>query len=673
LLRDKVWFFGAIDPTRGTTYLGGATEAGETFGSPVSRQYDRDANIYAVKGTWTIRQNHSLVGSVFGDPTERDGWLTNPNADQAAALRLEKTGSHNFNLKYNGILSPTWLLEVVGGRHSERVDLSASTDEGRSVPRQIDETLGQYERGGFPRVQNDSAKRDAFAVKLTNVFNTHELRYGFDIERNGYEADLQETWYRFFGPSGGFASYTQERNYAVQGEGQTTNMAWFAQDAWRLTSNLQLNLGLRYEQQTLDSANDVAISGPSDAEACTAHGECRTVSSLSLKNNWAPRLGVSWDPLNNGRSKVYGFWGRFYEAIPLDMNIRAINGERYVITQYVSNTPLNSNNFFNPSGSPLARNGPWTVRSVTQLTALTPLDEDLKSQYEDQLIIGGEYQIGSVWSIGARYVDRQLRRIIEDIGTFTDPGDPLALTGYVIGNPGQGFFGAPFDKPSRSYRALELSLQKAFANRWHLNSSFVFANASGNHEGLYMSGYDQLDPNITALYDIPSFLPNSDGKLRADKPYQFKLFAAYAFDWGLTLSEGLIISAGVPISAQGPEIVNGYGDGTIFLQPRGSQGRTPMFWNFDFHADYRLPVGGGRNLSIILDMFNLFNTHETMEVDQDYVYEGMSGFTAWEAPSNLDEFGNPKFNPNLPASTFYSTPILFQNPRSMQIGLKFTF
>ena len=86
-----------------------------------------------------------------------------------------------------------------------------------------------------------------------------------------------------------------------------------------------------------------------------------------------------------------------------------------------------------------------------------------------------------------------------------------------------------------------------------------------------MSGYDQLDPNITALYDIPSFLPNSDGRLRSDKPYQFKMFGAYSFDWGLTLSEGFLLSAGVPISAQGPEIVNGYGDGTIFLQPRGSR------------------------------------------------------------------------------------------------------
>jgi hypothetical protein len=191
-----------------------------------------------------------------------------------------------------------------------------------------------------------------------------------------------------------------------------------------------------------------------------------------------------------------------------------------------------------------------------------------------------------------------------------------------------------------------------------------------------MSGYDQLDPNITALYDIPSFLPNSDGRLRSDKPYQFKMFGAYSFPWGLTLSEGFLLSSGVPISAQGPEIVNGYGDGTIFLQERGSQGRTPAYWNVDFHADYRLPLGGlgaGRSLSVILDIFNLFNSNEILEQDQDYTYEGDENFHLWADESNLDEFGNPRFNSSLPASPFYKQPSLRQSPRAMQVGFKFTF
>ena len=674
IVKDKVWFFGAFGPIRQTTYLGGQLQSGQVVDT-VQRQYDRNADVYAGKVTWTPKSNHTIVGSAFGDPTERNGWLTDPNAEPGAALRLERTGSHNFAARYNGILRSNWLVDASVGRHIQRNDLEPATDVGRNVPRQIDETLGQYQRGGFQRFQNDDATRDAYAVKLTNVFGGHEARYGVDVEINNYTADLHETWFRFFGPSGTFASYIQERRYAVQGEGTTRNSAFFAQDDWRVTPNLTLNLGLRYELQRLNSANKVAIAGQSDAVACTVDLDCRTVDGLSLTNNWAPRLGASWDPMGNGRTKIYGFWGRFFEAIPLDMNIRAINGERYVIPQWVSQVPLNSSNWYNPSGTPLASHGPWTVRRTSNLVNITPLDQDLKSQYEDQLIVGGEYQFTPAWSVGVRFVNRELRRIIEDIGTFTDPTDPLALTGYVIGNPGEGFFGAPFDKPKRSYKALELTMQRAFTNNWHLNSSFVFARANGNHEGLYTSGYDQLDPNITALYDIPSFLANSDGKMRADKPYQFKLYGAYVFK-GLTLSEGFLASAGVPISAQGPEIVNGYGDGTIFLKPRGSEGRTAAFWNVDFHADYRLPIarmGNGRGLSVILDVFNVFNRHQVLETDQDYVYEGMSGITAWEVASNLDAFGNPKFNANLPRSPFFNTPILFQTPRTVQVGFNLKF
>jgi len=341
-----------------------------------------------------------------------------------------------------------------------------------------------------------------------------------------------------------------------------------------------------------------------------------------------------------------------------------------------TNPNINSTNWFNNGGSPLAINGTWFQRSQSALTALTPLDEDLKAQYQDEYIVGTEYQFTHVWSVGARYVDRELKRVIEDFGIFTDPSDSTALTGYVIGNPGEGNFGAPFEKPKRYYRAVELTLQRARSNNWQLFSSFVYAKAKGNYEGLYISGYDQLDPNITALYDIPSFLNNGYGLLRSDKPYQFKVHSAYTFPFGLTLSEGFFLSAGIPISAQGPEIVNGYGDGTIWLKTRGSEGRTPAYWSLDLHADYNLPVfkkGSGKQLSVIVDAFNVLNRHEVLEVDQDYIYEGMDGIDPWEDASNLDSFGNPKFNASLPASPYYKTPILYQSPRQIQLGVKLTF
>ena len=679
IVRDKLWFFVAADPTRRTTYIGGAVTGGVVAPS-AGQKYDTDSNIYAGKLTFSPSANHTLVLTAFGDPTTQSGWLGLANSDPGAATRVNRTGSHKGAIRYNGVLSPKWLLEASAGRHHQRNELEPDSDIGRTVPRQIDETIGQYEYGGFQRNQVDKSDRDAYVLKFTNFFGNHELRYGIDVERNKYDADLHELWYRYFGYSGSRGGYyIQGRDYSVKGKGTTTNGAIFLQDQWKISPSLQLSLGLRYEEQRLDSANNVAVgASAAEGEACNADvTACRTVDKLNLKNNWAPRIGLTWDPLKNGRSKIYGFWGRFYEAIPLDMNIRAINGERYIITQWVNPNPaINESTWHNPTGSPLDINGTWNIRTQSSLTALTPLDEDLKAQYQDEWVLGGDFQFAKSWSVGARFVDRELKRVIEDFGIFTDPSDPLLLTGYVIGNPGEGNFGAPYEKPKRYYRAVEVTLQRAKVDNWQLYGSFVYAKAKGNYEGLYISGYDQLDPNITALYDIPSFLQNADGLLRADKPYQFKLHSAYTFPFGLTVSEGFFVSAGVPVSAQGPEIYNGYGDGTIWMKPRGSEGRTPAYWALDLHADYDIPVfgkGSSKRLSLIVDAFNVFNRHQTLELDQDYAYEGMPNIDEWEDPSNLDAFGNPMYNPSLTPSQYYKTPILYQSPRSVQVGVKLAF
>jgi hypothetical protein len=222
----------------------------------------------------------------------------------------------------------------------------------------------------------------------------------------------------------------------------------------------------------------------------------------------------------------------------------------------------------------LAINGPWLLDHAASLTAITPLDENLKTQFQDEIVIGGEYQFGGYWSAGARYVHRQLSRIIEDIGTFTDPADPILLTGYVIGNPGEGFFGAPFDKPVRDYDALELTLQRRLHQNWQLYTSFVWARAKGNHEGLCQA-CDQLDPNINARTTFRrSSRTRSARCVRTSRPVQGARVVHVRL--GPDLSEAFVLSSGVPISAQGPEIYNGYGDGVIFLLPRGSEGRTDL-------------------------------------------------------------------------------------------------
>jgi outer membrane receptor protein involved in Fe transport len=89
----------------------------------------------------------------------------------------------------------------------------------------------------------------------------------------------------------------------------------FAQDDWKVTPKLTINLGLRYEfnglprDEKLQNLN--AISN--DPKLGLIFGTPKTD-----KNNWAPRLGFAYDPFGTGRWSIRGGAGLFYDITPVN-------------------------------------------------------------------------------------------------------------------------------------------------------------------------------------------------------------------------------------------------------------------------------------------------------------------------------------------------------------------
>jgi len=52
---------------------------------------------------------------------------------------------------------------------------------------------------------------------------------------------------------------------------------------------------------------------------------------------WAPRIGAIYDYTQEGRSKIYAHWGRFYESIPMDINDRSFGGEVSFVQAFRAN------------------------------------------------------------------------------------------------------------------------------------------------------------------------------------------------------------------------------------------------------------------------------------------------------------------------------------------------
>ena len=100
---------------------------------------------------------------------------------------------------------------------------------------------------------------------------------------------------------------TRVRDFQLDAQTETDVEGFYIQDDWRVTKNLQFNIGARWDYQQ-------------------ARGN-EGVTYLKL-NNWfdnlQPRLGFIWDFTGKGKGKIFANYARFLETpIPLDINVRA--------------------------------------------------------------------------------------------------------------------------------------------------------------------------------------------------------------------------------------------------------------------------------------------------------------------------------------------------------------
>lgn len=164
----------------------------------------------------------------------------------------------------------------------------------------------------YPRV-NPSEQRYQFANNLSWTVGTHSLKFGADIIstqdylnllRNQYGsfsyANFTNFALDFSGPTAGgrrYQSYTQTFGNPVL-DFTTRDYSLYVQDQWRVTKNLTLNLGLRYEYTDLPQPTQVNPNYP------------QTGVINEPTRNFAPRGSLSY--AFNDKTVVRAGFGMFY-------------------------------------------------------------------------------------------------------------------------------------------------------------------------------------------------------------------------------------------------------------------------------------------------------------------------------------------------------------------------
>ena len=97
-------------------------------------------------------------------------------------------------------------------------------------------------------------------------------------------------------------------------------LAFFAQDSWKIRSNLTFNYGVRYDIEFTEQISTLPLRDPLSGINLSATDTLAAENALNVqqgfprdKNNWAPRVAVAWDINNNAKTVVRAAYGLFYD------------------------------------------------------------------------------------------------------------------------------------------------------------------------------------------------------------------------------------------------------------------------------------------------------------------------------------------------------------------------
>jgi hypothetical protein len=538
---------------------------GQNYGHPAEQAADGNINVDQgmARVDYQLGQDHQLSAMFF----ESRGNANNPTLGGNQILSY--SGMRTYEGQYNTVVSDIWTISsdrvnsfrayyalnhyVVDNIYRNQhllPDLGSQAAVGSNRITQPRFNIAGYWQMGS--TQTGPVDTVTSTLGISDTFNwvigRHELKFGgayLWVRGAGTSVGISNGSFTFSGSVTGNAlvdfllgmgSLTQNNGVFVRTHAQDPSL--FAQDNWRLTHRLTVNLGLRWEYYPVHSGQNntgTFVAGAQSTRFPTAPLGLLTSGDRGIPdgilhtpwNSFAPRFGFGYDLYGNGSASLRGAYGIFYSALD-QPQLAALVQQPFARSASAFRTP-NLVTPFAPDPDPF----PYTANPQTavflsgaNIFALPPGARNLSSA--QQFSLGLQQQFSPKWNAEINYVGnvgRHLYISFDQNSPVYSPACNSSTCGTTLGQnnrrpyqpyhaiPNSYVFGAiTLFAPiaNSSYHSLQATLARRFDQRFSVQASFVWSK---------VTGYGPL----TNAYDLNS----SRGVMDIDVPINF--VASYIF------------------------------------------------------------------------------------------------------------------------------------------------
>jgi len=719
----------------------------------------------------TVREEIVRIDHHFTDKFWLFGHWVDDAVDQGYATTMwsganvPSTGNSFSNPSYSGVIhatytiSPTLLNEVAFNYNGNRINILPTAAASKIADRSADGvTIPKL----FPQGENLGNRLPSINltqlgtnytlnwVPWTNKADDYQIRDDFSWTHGNHQFKFGASWalykkiqtyfantegnFTFNGNYTGsdFADYLlgmasgyTEDGYQGKGHWDNQSTAIYAQDNWKVSRKLTVNLGLRWDgiPHTYEETNQQASFYPNlydqskratlcGGSVCSTSAGLGTspLSALSgtslymngigiagkngipaglVKNHWltfGPRVGFAYDPVGDGKTVIRGGGGLMYERIQGNDQYNGATNVPFGATASVNNVLLS-----NPGTSIL------TGSSVTAPIPIVSITGDNETSYKPpvsiQYNIGVQRELAKNTVLSLAYVGTQNRHQNEytDINNPNPSVLPQIIAGTLDRNvavPYAGYAGIRLSENDENghYNSLQASLHSRVSKDLTLEGAFTYSksmdpgtgggnsqdmqNVSNPYDRSYDWGPSALDRRsvlvATFVYDLPILRGNSGTPLLRATLGGWEVSGIVTTETGMPLN----------ITLGGSQGSNGLANGTNRPNVSGNVNMSNTFTQWFDQSAFSTPTSGqwgnlGHNA-----IYGPGRDNWNISLFKSFTFSESRGSRLELRAETFNTFNHTQYNgigTSYANASQFGTVTSTYNPRNLQLGIKLLF